>query len=93
MHSAGDLVMCLGDFNGHFARHVDGFYGVHGGYGVGQRKLEGRMFCLGKDLRVKIGLRREDALCRLKWSFGVNLIAAGLRCIWPPLLVRDATRF
>ena len=28
---------------------------------------------------VKIGLRREDALCRSKWSVGVNQIAAGLR--------------
>ena len=46
MHSADDLVMCLGDFNGHIGRHFDG---VHGGYGVGQRNLEGRMlleFCL-----------------------------------------------
>ena len=32
MYSAGDLVMCLGDFNGHVSRHIDGFYG---GYGVG----------------------------------------------------------
>ena len=36
MHSAGDLVMCLGDFSGHVGRHIDGFHGVHGGYGVGQ---------------------------------------------------------
>ena len=28
---------------------------------------------------VKIGLRREDALCRSKWSVGIDLIAAGLR--------------
>ena len=28
---------------------------------------------------VKVGLRREDALCRSKWSVGVNQIAAGLR--------------
>ena len=28
---------------------------------------------------VKIGLRREDAHCRSKWSVGVNLIPAGLR--------------
>ena len=28
---------------------------------------------------VKVGLRREDAVCRSKWSFGVNQIAAGLR--------------
>ena len=41
MHSADDLVLCLGDFNGHVGRHIDGFYGVYGGYGVGQRNLEG----------------------------------------------------
>ena len=28
MHSAGDLVMCLGDFNGHVDWRIDG---VHGG--------------------------------------------------------------
>ena len=28
---------------------------------------------------VKVGLRREDALCRSKWSVGVNQIAAGLK--------------
>ena len=40
MHSAVDLVMCLGDFNGHVGRHIDV---VDGGYGVGQRNLEVRM--------------------------------------------------
>ena len=28
---------------------------------------------------VKVGLRRADALCRSKWSVGVNWIAAELR--------------
>ena len=28
---------------------------------------------------VKIALRREDTLCRTKWSVDVNQIAAGLR--------------
>ena len=28
---------------------------------------------------VKIGLRREDALCQSKWSVGMNQIADGLR--------------
>ena len=42
---------------------------------------------------VKVGLRRKDALCRSKWSAGFNLIAAGLRCIWPPSLLGDTTRF
>ena len=55
MHSAGDSVICLGDSNGHVGRHIDGFDGVHGGYGVGQRNLEGIMllqFCLEKELCV-----------------------------------------
>ena len=26
-----NLVMCLGDFNGHVGGHIDGFDGVHGG--------------------------------------------------------------
>ena len=39
MHSADDLVMRLGDFNEH-GRHIDGFDGVHGRCGVGQRNLE-----------------------------------------------------
>ena len=28
---------------------------------------------------VKVDLRREDALCRSKWSVGINQIAVGLR--------------
>ena len=40
MHSVDDLVVCLGDTNGHVGRQIDGF---HGGYGVGQRNVEGRM--------------------------------------------------
>ena len=42
---------------------------------------------------VKVGLRREDALCQSKWSVGVNQIASCLRCIWPPSFVGDTTRF
>ena len=64
MHSAGDLVMCLGDINGHVGRHIGGFNGDHGGYGVGYRNLEGRMlleFCLEKELRVSnTWLKREE---------------------------------
>ena len=42
---------------------------------------------------VKVGLRREDTICRSKWSVGVNKIAACLRLIWPPSLVGETTRF
>ena len=43
IQSADDFAMCLGDINGHVGRHIDGFDGMHGGYGVGQRNLEGRI--------------------------------------------------
>ena len=39
-HSADDLVMRFGGINGYAGRQNDGFDGVHGGYGVGQRNLE-----------------------------------------------------
>ena len=28
---------------------------------------------------MKVGLRRKGALCRSKWSVGVDMIAVGLR--------------
>ena len=31
-----------------------------------------------EDESVKVGLRRDDALCQSKWSVGINQIAAGL---------------
>ena len=62
-HSAGDLVLCLGDFNRHVGRHIDGFNGVHVGYVVGQRNLEERMLlelCLENELYVSnIWFKRE----------------------------------
>ena len=57
LHSACDLVMCLGDINGHVCRHIDGFDGVHGGYGVGLRNF-GRM----NVIRVLSG---EGIMCQI----------------------------
>ena len=39
--------------------------------GYGKRQVE--------EESVKVGLRREDALCQSKWSVGVNQIAVRLR--------------
>ena len=36
MHSADDLVMCLGDINGYIGRDIYSIGGVHGGYGAGR---------------------------------------------------------
>ena len=56
--------MCLGDFNRHVCRHIYGFDGVHGGHGVGQKNLGGRMlfeFCLENELFVSnTSLKREE---------------------------------
>ena len=42
---------------------------------------------------MKVGLRRNDALCRSKWSVSINKIAARLRLIWPPSPILDTARF
>ena len=52
MYSAGDLVMYLANFNGHIGRHIDGFYGVHEGYGIGQWNLKGRMLLVLSGKRI-----------------------------------------
>ena len=32
--SVDELFVCLGNFNAHMGRHIDGFDCVHGGFGV-----------------------------------------------------------
>ena len=55
IHSAGNLITSSCDVNGYVGRHIDGFDGVHGLYGIGQRNLELRIFlwfCLEIELCV-----------------------------------------
>ena len=58
----GELVMCLGDFNGHVGRHIARFDGVRGGYGVGQRNSEGRMLSVlsGEGIMSNAWSTREE---------------------------------
>ena len=75
MHFADVLVMCLGDFNGHAGRHIDGLDGVHGGYGVGQRNLEGRKlleFCLEKELCVSNSWFKREEKRKVTFRMGEN---------------------
>ena len=39
----GERLVVCGDLNGHVGKEVDGFEGVHGGYGFGNRNVEGEM--------------------------------------------------
>ena len=67
--------MCLGDFNRHVGRYIDGFYGVHGGCGVGQRNLRGRMllvFFLQKELCVLNTWCRGEEKRKVTFRMGEN---------------------
>ena len=53
LQSPGEVALGMGDFNGHVGRWIDGFEGVHGGYGIGKRNAERRRllkFCHEKEL-------------------------------------------
>ena len=55
LQNMGELVMGMGDFNGHVGKWIDGFEGVHGGNGCWERNVEGRMlleFCDEKEVCV-----------------------------------------
>ena len=75
VHSADELVLCLGDFNGHVGKWIDGFEGVHGGNGIGERNLEGRRlleFCDEKDLCVANTFFRKGEKRKVTFSSGGN---------------------
>ena len=66
MHSAGDLVMCW---------CIDGFDGVHGGYGVSPRIMEGRMLleiCLEKELCVSNTWFKREEKRKVLFRMGGN---------------------
>ena len=73
MHSAGDLVMCLNEFNGHI--DIDGFNGVHGGYGISRSNLEGRMlfeFSLEMELCVSNTWFKREEKRMVTFGMGEN---------------------
>ena len=57
-----ELVLGMGDFNGHVGKNIDGFEGVHGRNGIGERNAEGRRlleFVTKRDYVLQIhGLRK-----------------------------------
>ena len=75
LHSADDLVMRLGDLNGHIGRHIDGFDGVHGEYGISHRKFKGRMlleFCLEKELCMSNIWSKREEISKVTFRMGEN---------------------
>ena len=43
LHSEGDLVLGMGDFNGPVGKQIEGYEDVHGGNGIGERNVEGKI--------------------------------------------------
>ena len=74
--------------DGHVLRSFD--FEIEGQMKKGMPKMTWKKQVEKKSM--KVGLRRKDALCRSKWSVGVNKIA-GLWQIWTPSLIGDTTRF
>ena len=55
LQNPGEMILDLGDFNGHVEGRIDVFEGVQGGNETGERKVEGRRlleFCDEKQLCV-----------------------------------------
>ena len=62
--SSSEIIVSLGDFNGHVGKYAEGFEGVHGGNGGGKRNAEGRRLLELCDEREScawqiLGLKRQ----------------------------------
>ena len=69
---------------GHVLRREDGHILIRAlDFEVDDQRMKGWLMRTWKKQVVEesemVGLRREDAHCRSKWSFGINKIAAELR--------------
>ena len=75
LQSEGELVLGMGDFNGHVGKWIEGFEGVRGGNGIGVRNVEGRRlleFCDEKELCVANTWFRKAEKKKVTFSAGGN---------------------
>ena len=75
MANANELVLGLGDFNGHIGKCAEGSEGIHRGYGIGKRNLEGRMlldFCDQKELFLANTWHKKKDKRKVTYSSGRN---------------------
>ena len=75
MANENELVLGLGDFNGHVGKCAEGFESIHGGYGIGKINAEGRMlldFCDHKELCVANTWIKKKDKKKVTYSSGGN---------------------
>ena len=72
-HHTSELILGMGDLNGHVDRNIDGFQGLHGGFSIGKRNLEGRMLlalcdakhlCIANTRLRKAGKKKDNLWLR-----------------------------
>ena len=69
-----ELLICLGDANGHIGKEVDEFGGVHEGFGIGKKSIKGRLlleFCVEMNLGVGNSWFKKRIIKRLLSMEGV----------------------
>ena len=70
-----ELVLGLGDFNGHIGKCAEGFKGIHGGHGIGKRNAEERSlldFCDQKEFCVANTWFKKKDKRNMTYSSGGN---------------------
>ena len=71
----GEQVLGIGDFHGHVWKQSEGYEDVHGGNGIGERNVEGKMlleFCDEKELCVANTWFRKREKRKVTYSAGGN---------------------
>ena len=75
MANPNEMGLGLGDFNSHVGKCAEGFEGIHGGYEIGKRNVEGRMlldFCVQKELCVANTWYKKRDERKVTYSSGGN---------------------
>ena len=75
MANANEMVLELGDFNDHVEKCPERFEGIHGGYGLEKRNVEGRMsldFWVQKELCVTNAWYKKRDERKVTYSSGGN---------------------
>ena len=72
LHRVGELVLGMGDFNRHVGKRTKGYEGVHGGNGIGERNVKGKMleFCDERELCVANTWFRKGEKRKVTFSTG-----------------------
>ena len=75
LHSVGEQVLGTADFNGHVGKRIEGYKDVHGGNGIEERNMEGKMlleFCDEKELCVANTWFKKGEKRKATYSAGGN---------------------